>query len=54
MLVINVCLNARSIVSKENKLNIMVEDIDITESWVNKDISDAELGLIGYVIFRRD
>ena len=31
----------------------MVEDIDphiigITESWANKDISDAELGLTGY------
>ena len=35
-----VCLNARSIVNKKNKLNIMVEDIDphiggITESWAN-------------------
>ena len=37
----------------------MVEDIDphiigITESWANEDITDAELGLTGYVIFRRD
>ena len=37
----------------------MVEDIDrhiigITESWANIDITDAELGLIGYVMFRRD
>ena len=37
----------------------MVEDIDshiigITDSWANKDISDAELGLTGYVMFRRD
>ena len=37
----------------------MVEDIDphiigITESWVNIDITDAELGLTGYVMFRRD
>ena len=37
----------------------MVEDINphiigITESWANKDISDAELGLTGYVMFRRD
>ena len=42
-----------------NELNIMVEDIDphiigITESWAKKDISDAELGLTGYVMFRRD
>ena len=37
----------------------MVEDIDphitgITESCVNKDIADDDLGLIGYVMFRRD
>ena len=37
----------------------MVEDIDphvigITESWANKDISDGELGLTGYVLFRGD
>ena len=54
-----VCLNARSIVNKKNELNIMIEDIDthiigITESWANKDITDAELGLTGYVMFRRD
>ena len=54
-----VCLNARTIVNKKNKLNIMVEDTDphiigITESWANTDITDAELGLIGYVMFRRD
>ena len=37
----------------------MVEDINphiigITESWANKDISNAELRLTGYVMFRRD
>ena len=53
------CLNASSIVNKKNELNIMVEDIDphiigITESWANTDITDAELGLTGYVMFRRD
>ena len=37
----------------------MVEDIDpkiigITESWANIDITDAELGLTRYVLFRRD
>ena len=37
----------------------MVADIDphvigITESWANKDIVDAELALIGYVMFRKD
>ena len=49
-----VCLNARSIVNMKNDLNIMAEDIDphiidITESWANTDITDAELGLTGYV-----
>ena len=53
-----VYLNARNIVNKKNELNIMVEDIDphiigITESWANI-ITDAELGLTGYVMFRRD
>ena len=37
----------------------MVEDIDphiigITESWANIDITYAELGLTGYVTFRKD
>ena len=36
----------------------MVEDIDphiigITESWATPDISDAELGMTGYVMFRK-
>ena len=38
---------------------ILVEDInlhviDITHSWIGKDIGDAELGLTGYAMFRRD
>ena len=54
-----VCLNARSIINKKNELNIMVDDIKphvigITESWANNDITDAELGLKGYVMFRKD
>ena len=53
------CVFKWSIVNKKNELNIMIEDINphiigITESWVNKDISDAELGLTGYVMFTRD
>ena len=48
------CLNARSIVNK-----IMVEDIDphiigVTKSWAKIDITDAELGLTGYIMFMRD
>ena len=39
--------------------NIMVDDIKphilgITESWANNDITDAELRLEGYVMFRKD
>ena len=53
------CLNARSIINKKTELNIMVDDIKphiigITESWANSDITDAELGLEGYVLFRKD
>ena len=53
-----VCLNARSIISKTNELNIMVDDIKphiigITESWAHNDITYAELGLEGYVMFRK-
>ena len=49
------CLNARSIINKKTELNIMVDDIKphvigITESWANNDITDAELGLEGYVM----
>ena len=54
-----VSLNAKSIMYKKGELNIMVNDSDphiigITESWANKDITDAELGLEGYVMFRKD
>ena len=53
------CLNARSIINNINELNIMLDDINpdiigITESWANNDISDAELGLAGCVMFRKD
>ena len=54
-----VCLNTRSIINKKTELNIMVDDIKphiigITESWANNDITNAELGLEGYVMFRKD
>ena len=54
-----VCLNARSIINKKTELNIMVDDIKphiigITESWANNDITNAKLGLEGYVMFRKD
>ena len=54
-----VCSNARSIINKKNELDIMVDEIKphiigITESWANNDITDTELGLEGYVMFRKD
>ena len=54
-----VCVNARSIINKKTELNIMVDDIKphiigITESWANNDITNAELGLEGYVMFRKE
>ena len=54
-----VCLNARSIINKKNELNVMVDEIKphiigITESLANNDITYAELGLGGYVMFRKD
>ena len=52
-------LNARSIINKKNELYIMVDDIKpniigITVSWANNDLTDAELGLACYVMFRKD
>ena len=55
-----VCLNVRSKkIKNKNELNIMVDEIKphiigITESWANNDITYAELGLEGYVMFRKD
>ena len=54
-----VCLNARGIINKKTELNIMADYIKphiigITESWANNYITDAELGLEGYVMFRKD
>ena len=54
-----VYFNARSIVNKRNELNIMVEDNDphiigITESWTTADISEAELRMTAYIMFRKD
>ena len=51
-------MNARSIINKKTELKIMLDDIKphiigITESWANNDITDAELGLEGYVMFRK-
>ena len=54
-----VCLNARNIINNKNEFNIMVDDIKpyiigITETWANNDITEAEWGLAGYAMFRKD
>ena len=54
-----VYLNARSIVSKMNELRRMADDtqpdiIGITETWTKPDMGDAEFGLAGYKMFRKD
>ena len=51
--------NARSIVNKHEELELYIndEDIDIigiTETWLNSEISDSEINLDGYTIFRKD
>ena len=50
---------SKRIINTKIELNIVVDDINphvigIRESWANKDIIDAELGLTGHVMFRRD
>ena len=50
-----VCLNDRSIINKKNELNIIKPHIIGTiESWANNDITDADLALERYVMFRKD
>ena len=54
-----VCLNAIGIMNKKDELNIMVDEIkpyiiDVTESWANNGVTYAEMGLEGYVMFRKD
>ena len=54
-----VCLNPRSIINKIKHYGRCLDDIKphiigITESWANNDITYAELGLEGYVMFRKD
>ena len=56
-----VYFNARSIVNKQNELELHVRDEDldiigrpITETWLNDKISDEELSIKGYTLFRND
>jgi len=54
-----VYFNARSIASKIKELELLVinEGIDIvgiTETWLNSNISDTEMGIDGYTLLRKD
>jgi hypothetical protein len=56
----SVCLNARSKLNKINKLLKLISEeenpyiIGVTVTWVNKQITEAEIGVGGYVMFRKD
>ena len=51
--------NARSIVNKLDELQLYIDKetadiIGITETWLNEEISDVELNINDYTIFRHD
>lgn len=57
--ILSMCINARSIVNKIDELELLVEQykpdiIGITETWLNDQITDSEISLEGYTIFRKD
>ena len=52
-------MNARSIVNKIKELKIMIEEenvdiISITETWLNDNVTDDEVSINGYTLFRKD
>jgi exonuclease III len=52
-------MNARSIVNKKKELELTVteENLDviaITETWLNKNVTDEEMSIKGYTLFRED
>ena len=51
--------NARSLLPKLDELMVLAEDsnpdvIYITETWLSGEISDNELSIVGYLLYRRD
>ena len=51
--------NARSLLPKLDELMVFAEDsnpdvICITETWLSGEISDNELSIVGYLLYRRD
>lgn len=54
-----VCMNARSIVNKLSEFEIFVltekpDILGVTETWLNSNISNNEINIEGYSLFRRD
>jgi exonuclease III len=52
-------MNARSIVNKIKELKVMIEEenvdiISITETWLNDNVTDDEVSINGYTLFRKD
>jgi hypothetical protein len=52
-------MNARSVVNKIKELKLLVEEenvdvVAITETWLNETITDEEMNISGFVLFRRD
>ena len=52
-------LNARSLLPKLDEMKILISKtnaavIEVTETWLDDSIEDAEVELLGYVIYRRD
>ena len=55
----HIYFNARSIVNKLDELQLYIDKetadiIGITETWLNEEISDVELNINDYTIFRHD
>jgi len=55
------CTNVRSIMNKGKREELqclliekLIAVLGVTESWTHQDISDAELHMLGYNVFRRD
>jgi len=51
--------NARSLLPKFDELAATVEDLEptvicIVESWLSAEISDSEISLVGYALYRLD
>ena len=51
--------NARSLLPKLDELMVLADDsnpdvICITETWLSGEISDNELSIVGYLLYRRD